>query len=721
MQTGGWAAVSAEDTLDEVPPSIPPLHGRWQIGDRLGGGGEGIVYAVEPIADANDPGGLNAMPGARVAAKFTWSRTGESELRALLKLQHRHLATYRDFGFLSPDLWRDVGLRRPSEPGEELMWILMSRASGSLADQIDERAGKAARPIDAASAVRLWHQLADALAYLEEQQVVHGDIKPANVLAYETSQGTDWRLADFGMSAEVSTGLARVPVGGGTRTYSSPEVLRTGQASTADDRYSAALTVHVAATGVLPFGRGGRVRLRRSLPRELRKPVFDAVAARTPGAPTFSHRRRKRGLIALGAGCVGAVIAAIALAPGLRSEGGQQAATTTTASRPVVSSTTTEAPAPVVTTEPPVTEVGPIAGSQSSLYFIQDRAGTAAVYRLDLATNETRRVQTGSVPLNDLSVSASGRFVGTTTTDDGDLLVVGDLGSDRSRLYDVPGDASEPTISPDGSLVAFVSDATGDLDVMVLELSTERAVTVAGNAWDERLPTWDESEVTGGAETRLVYVSSRRTDAGEAVADEINHLNLGSSVSLDDLPAADSIDLASLPGMEGEGARVTSLAVPPSAVSTSPDYLVVLETSSGNDLAVLSRFSEDGGEVELTAQDEVEVTWCPEGAVVALSDGGLLLVPANENEPQLLSQRVVARSLSCIGVESSVVEVDEGSGTVSTDPSVTTTTRATSDGAGSNDDFPATTVPPTTTTTTTSRTTVVPPATAPPATTTTTR
>lgn len=710
--------MSFEDTVDEVPPSIPPLAGRWQVGSRLGGGGEGIVFAAEPVDGASGRAGPLALAGAQVAVKITWSRTGESELRSLLKLQHRHLTTYRDFGFLRPDMWRDLGLRRPPAPGEDLMWIVMSRASGSLADQIDERGGIASRPIDAPSAIRLWQQLTDALAYLEEQQVVHGDIKPANVLVYDGFNGTDWRLADFGMSADVSTGLSRAAIAGATRTYSSQEVLRTGRASTADDRYSAALTVHVAATGVLPINSAGRVRIRRTLPRKLRVPVSDAITACIPGAPSLSRRRRKRRVTALACGLVIALFTAAALGPGLRSEGGQQATATTLAPEPVVSSTTTEARTSVVTTEPQVTEVGPAAGSGSTLYFIRTRAGTSGVYRLDLATNETTKIETGSVPLSDLSVSGSGRYVGVTTTKGDDSLVVGDVGSGRSRIFDVPGSASEPSISPDGGLVAFVSDATGDLDVMALDLSTEKVVTMAGNAWDERTPVWEEKAVTGDSITRLLYVSSARSGSGGGADDDVGVLNLGYEPNLEDLPTAASIDLTSLRGLEGENVRVSSLAVQPSNSGAFADLLVVLETSSGSDIAVLAQSGEYEGEVDYTTQDEVEVTWCPEGVVTATQGGGLLLVPANGKKAQQLSTGADVRSLSCIGAVGDVGGVDDGAGSVSTGPSATTTTVGPSDYDGSGGGYSATTALPTTTTgvMTTAPPTTAPPTTAPPTT-----
>jgi serine/threonine protein kinase len=708
--------MSFEDTVDEVPPSVPPLAGRWQIGERLGGGGEGVVYAAEPIDGANGRARSHAAAGARVAVKITWSRTGESELNALVKLQHRHLATYRDFGFLSPDLWRDLGLHRPPQPGEELIWIVMPRASGSLADQIDERAGSAARPIDAAAAVRLWHQLADALAYLEDQEVVHGDIKPANVLVYDTDRGTDWRLADFGMSAEVSPGLSRTAVAGATRTYSSPEVLRAGRASFADDRYSAALTVHVAATGVLPSISATRVRIRRALPRKIRVPVSDAITACIPDAPSLSRRRRRRRVAALASAFVIALFAAGALRPGLRSDGGEQAATTTSAPNPVASSTTTEARDTVVTTEPPVTEVGPAPGSGSSLFFIRTGGGGSGVYRLDLATNETTKVETGSAPLSDLSVSRSGRYVATTATGGGDSLVVGDVGSARSKIYDVPGNASEPSLSPDGNLVTFASDATGDLDVMALDLSTEEVVTIAGNPWDERDPVWEEKEVTGGPVTRLHYVSSAPGDFGDRDADGIEYLNFDGEPNLHDLPESWSVDLTSLPGLADQTVRVRSMAVRPSQDGFYSDYVLVIETSSGSsDVAVVTPGNEQGSEVEYTSADEVAVAWCPEGVVKATRGGGLVLLPANGKKPQRLGAAADVRSLSCIGAEGDQGGVDDGADSLVTAPDATTTTLGPSGSDWSDDGgYTATTAPPTTTT---GGMTTAPPTTAPPTTT----
>ena len=123
--------------------------------------------------------------------------------------------------------------------------------------------------------------------------------------------------------------------------------------------------------------------------------------------------------------------------------------------------------------------------------------------------------------------------------------------------------------------------------------------------------------------------------------------------------------------------RVFSLAVQPSNAGSVADLRVVLENSSGSDIAVLAQSGENEGEVDYTTEDEVEVTWCPEGVVTATRGGGLLLVPANGKKAQQLSTGADVRSLSCIGAVGDVGDVgggDDGSGPVSPGPSATPTT-----------------------------------------------
>jgi serine/threonine protein kinase len=66
---------------------------------------------------------------------------------------------------------------------------------------------------------RLAKQMTSALSYLKEQGIVHGDIKPANIL---TDDQTNFKLGDFGLASEVGKKyIARQ----GTPYYMTPEIL----------------------------------------------------------------------------------------------------------------------------------------------------------------------------------------------------------------------------------------------------------------------------------------------------------------------------------------------------------------------------------------------------------------------------------------------------------------------------------------------------------------
>ncbi len=105
--------------------------------------------------------------------------------------------------------------------------------------------------------------LASALAYAHDHGLLHGDIKPSNVLLT-----TDGRAVLFDFNLSLSERLGRVGVGG-TLAYMAPEQLRaiverqrTPQIDVRSDIFSLAATLYEALTGRLPFG---GVRASRSL------------------------------------------------------------------------------------------------------------------------------------------------------------------------------------------------------------------------------------------------------------------------------------------------------------------------------------------------------------------------------------------------------------------------------------------------------------------------
>jgi hypothetical protein len=200
---------------------------------------------------------------------MTWARTGKAELERYLHLHHRHLVTYRDFGVVEPKFWKRIGMPRPRSEDEQLHWVVMTRADSTLAAMIEERHRGADRPLDAPAAVRLWSHLRQALAYLKEQGIVHGDIKPSNVLAFSGAKGIEWRLSDFGVSVKLRPGLPSRTRLGHTPAFESPSAHRSGKVSPQDDLYAAALTVHLAVTGRFPEHTPTGLALDPNLPTDL--------------------------------------------------------------------------------------------------------------------------------------------------------------------------------------------------------------------------------------------------------------------------------------------------------------------------------------------------------------------------------------------------------------------------------------------------------------------
>ena len=85
-------------------------------------------------------------------------------------------------------------------------------------------------PIDELNIWKIMRQLANAIAYLHSKNIIHGDIKPLNVLlSKEENQTMTLKLADFGSSYDKSlTKIDKYKAGHfiGTEIYAPPEVLR---------------------------------------------------------------------------------------------------------------------------------------------------------------------------------------------------------------------------------------------------------------------------------------------------------------------------------------------------------------------------------------------------------------------------------------------------------------------------------------------------------------
>ncbi len=108
------------------------------------------------------------------------------------------------------------------------------------------------RTISVDSAIDLGKFLHKAEAHLLHLGLVHGDIKPENIIVYKNKEtaGVSFKMVDFGSIVEVFSENSRA----GTPTYLAPERFVGENINEASEVFSIGITLYWALTGKFPYG-----------------------------------------------------------------------------------------------------------------------------------------------------------------------------------------------------------------------------------------------------------------------------------------------------------------------------------------------------------------------------------------------------------------------------------------------------------------------------------
>jgi hypothetical protein len=212
--------------------SNPEKIGRYQVIERVGRGGMGVLYrGIDPVLDREVAIKLMLVDFSNDSSEAEDMRPRfYREARASAKLQHPNIVTVFEFA---------------EENGTP--YIVMEFLRGlSLAARLTSPP-----PLTLDDKLNIVAQLCSALSYAHEQGVVHRDVKPANVFILPDGS---IKLLDFGVAKLMTSTMTRQGDVLGSASYMSPE--QVAGAESVDGRsdiFAVGVVLYELLAGKKPF------------------------------------------------------------------------------------------------------------------------------------------------------------------------------------------------------------------------------------------------------------------------------------------------------------------------------------------------------------------------------------------------------------------------------------------------------------------------------------
>ncbi len=212
--------------------------GTYRLERSLGRGGMGEVWLAEHIL-LEEPRAIKIMLGALTDDPAVRQRFIKGEARNSLRLdRHPHIVRVYELGLHGNMPFIVMEYVKGTAYGASLKELLKHYGHFGL-----EQTGK------------MLAQLVSALEVAHALELVHRDVKPANILVDgETEDGPQLKLSDFGLTKDLDNGpeLTMLGYALGTPAYMAPEQAL-GEPEVRSDQYSLGAIVYEMLTGQPPF------------------------------------------------------------------------------------------------------------------------------------------------------------------------------------------------------------------------------------------------------------------------------------------------------------------------------------------------------------------------------------------------------------------------------------------------------------------------------------
>jgi serine/threonine protein kinase len=204
------------------------LGGRYEILERIGGGGMALVYKAHDIL-------LNRFVAVKVLRQQyvndeEFIRRFRREAQSAASLSHPNIVSIYDVG-----------------QEQEIHYIVMEYVEGvTLNDVIKDKA-----PLQVEEAIHFATQICDALDHAHMNHIIHRDIKPHNILIGRNGRV---KVTDFGIArATSSSTITQTGSVVGSVHYFSPEHAKGTNTGAKSDLYSLGIVLYQMLTAQLPF------------------------------------------------------------------------------------------------------------------------------------------------------------------------------------------------------------------------------------------------------------------------------------------------------------------------------------------------------------------------------------------------------------------------------------------------------------------------------------
>ena len=202
--------------------------GQYNLLEKIGQGGMATVYRAQQASIGREVA-IKLLHRSLIEQDSSFLERFRREVQIIAHLQHPHILPVYDFG----------------EVDGQPYIVMAYMTGGTLASYIRQQGQMRLTEI-----ARIVNQLADALDYAHNHDIIHRDFKPGNVLLDEPGNAY---LADFGLAKSIqstqltATGLI------GTPAYMAPDWSGDGAITKSVDIYALGVTLYEMLAGKVPF------------------------------------------------------------------------------------------------------------------------------------------------------------------------------------------------------------------------------------------------------------------------------------------------------------------------------------------------------------------------------------------------------------------------------------------------------------------------------------